>query len=480
MTFSASDSHGATISTVSSGTVSAGAATVTLPLPATAYAGLYSIAATYSDAGPSPNFTGAGAQPLTLTLNNPVPAIASLNPSSVQVGAGGTVAVSGTGFVPLSSIRWNGTALATTYVSSTQLSAVIPSQARTGAIDVTVLNTAPGGGTSNGTTFFFTPSGVQATVASGTSTTATGTAATTVGGSGPFAPGSLTGSAVGAGTLTLAQFSSSPVSGPVFGPEGGWFDIHVSPGNSFSVVVVTNCNMGAGHFAYWWTGAHWQIMSKQVYDVATGCNTITFDHTTSPSIAQLNGTEAMVWEWAHNVGLPACIGDEFVGDHGGRLPDSVQELVDWGNATGLRNPGNGDWSCVPNLAGPPQPSSDGWFQASNGSVIHGWADLDSQLRGAGYPGPYDHGSQEIGAYQRACVCTLTPTTPPPNVVCPDGYYMTVNGAKTVAQMRNELAIANYPNWQWASEAEIVSVYGRTSGGAVSLCAPSSPQLKSFA
>jgi len=45
----------------------------------------------------------------------------------------------------------------------------------------------------------------------------------------------------------------------------------------------------------------------------------------------------------------------------------------------------------------------------------------------------------------------------------------------VAQMRNELAIAGYPNWQWASEAEIVSVYGRTSGSAVSLCAPSSPQ-----
>ncbi len=33
-------------------------------------------------------------------------------------------------------------------------------------------------------------------------------------------------------------------------------------------------------------------------------------------------------------------------------------------------------------------------------LIQGWGDMDSQLTGANYPVPYDHGSQEIGAYQR--------------------------------------------------------------------------------
>ena len=46
-------------------------------------------------------------------------------------------------------------------------------------------------------------------------------------------------------------------------------------------------------------------------------------------------------------------------------------------------------------------------------------------------------------------------------------YQTVNGPKTVAQMRDELRVAGYPNWQAAGEAEIAQVYARTSRGNVS-------------
>ncbi len=63
--------------------------------------------------------------------------------------------VTGLGFVSQSVVDWNSTALATAYVSSTELTATIPPRdfATTGSFSVTVVNPAPGGGTSNAETF---------------------------------------------------------------------------------------------------------------------------------------------------------------------------------------------------------------------------------------------------------------------------------------------------------------------------------------
>jgi hypothetical protein len=47
-----------------------------------------------------------------------------------------------------------------------------------------------------------------------------------------------------------------------------------------------------------------------------------------------------------------------------------------------------------------------------------------------------------------------------------GSYQTINGVKSVEQMRAELKGANYPNWQKAGPQELANVYGRTSKGAV--------------
>jgi hypothetical protein len=47
-----------------------------------------------------------------------------------------------------------------------------------------------------------------------------------------------------------------------------------------------------------------------------------------------------------------------------------------------------------------------------------------------------------------------------------GMYWTVNGWKTIDQMRQELKVANYPNWQNAGTQEIVEVYARTTKGPV--------------
>ncbi len=81
-----------------------------------------------------------------------VPTIGTLSPSSIQAGAGSTtVTVAGSGFANGSAVQWSGTVLATTYVSATQLTALVPasSVATLGWGAITVSNPAPGGGVSN-------------------------------------------------------------------------------------------------------------------------------------------------------------------------------------------------------------------------------------------------------------------------------------------------------------------------------------------
>jgi serine protease len=89
-------------------------------------------------------------------VTNPVPAIAGLNPPSATPGGlAFTLTVNGTGFISSSMVQWNSSPRTTTYVSSTQLTAAITAAdiAAAGTANVTVLNPAPGGGTSNVVSF---------------------------------------------------------------------------------------------------------------------------------------------------------------------------------------------------------------------------------------------------------------------------------------------------------------------------------------
>jgi FG-GAP-like repeat/Abnormal spindle-like microcephaly-assoc'd, ASPM-SPD-2-Hydin len=93
-----------------------------------------------------------GGQPLSGQTPNPVPLINNpLSPTSVAPGGPGfTLTVNGTGFVSGATIKWNGAALTTTFVSSSQLTAAVPAGniATAGTAWITVTNPAPGGGTS--------------------------------------------------------------------------------------------------------------------------------------------------------------------------------------------------------------------------------------------------------------------------------------------------------------------------------------------
>jgi len=102
--------------------------------------------------------------------NNPLPVLNGITPAAtVAGGASFVITVNGTGFINGSSINFNGTAYTTTFISSTQLSALIPAAAvaLAGTVPVTVYTASPGGGTSNTINFVITASGNPLPVATG-------------------------------------------------------------------------------------------------------------------------------------------------------------------------------------------------------------------------------------------------------------------------------------------------------------------------
>ena len=80
-----------------------------------------------------------------------VPSVAGVVPNLILAGSSTTtLTVNGTGFTPASSVLWNSSPLATTYVSGTQLTASVDATqlATLGWAQVSVANPAPGGGQS--------------------------------------------------------------------------------------------------------------------------------------------------------------------------------------------------------------------------------------------------------------------------------------------------------------------------------------------
>jgi hypothetical protein len=101
-------------------------------------------------ASPSLNFPITGA-------DNPMPSVSSVSPSSTA--SGGTdfeLTVSGSGFNSFTSVEFNGAAVATAFISGSQVVALIPAAdiATKGSADIGVSNPAPGGGTSAKTVTF--------------------------------------------------------------------------------------------------------------------------------------------------------------------------------------------------------------------------------------------------------------------------------------------------------------------------------------
>jgi 6-phosphogluconolactonase (cycloisomerase 2 family) len=138
---------------------------LTAAIPAAAIASTGTPAVTVTN--PAPGGT-SNAVNFTITSGsgtNPVPAINALDPSCAPVvGQAITLDVFGSNFVASSVVRWNGSDRPTAVGSTdgTALTAQIPASdvAASGTAAVTVFNPAPGGGSSNTSTFTITTGGV--------------------------------------------------------------------------------------------------------------------------------------------------------------------------------------------------------------------------------------------------------------------------------------------------------------------------------
>ena len=124
--------------------------TISLSVSDQATAGTYAVVVT----NPSPG--GGASNSSSFTVDNPVPVIVGLSPSTVAAGAvAQTLAINGTNFLSNSAVTFNGVAHAATFVSSTKLtiSLSVSDQATAGNYAVVVTNPAPGGGASNSFSF---------------------------------------------------------------------------------------------------------------------------------------------------------------------------------------------------------------------------------------------------------------------------------------------------------------------------------------
>jgi len=104
----------------------------------------------------NPTPGGGTTTALTFTTENPLPTLLLLTPNSTVAGTTGfTLRLDGSGFVPTSVVQWNGADRTTTYVSGSRLTTAITANdiATPGAVQVTVFNPTPAGGTSNALTF---------------------------------------------------------------------------------------------------------------------------------------------------------------------------------------------------------------------------------------------------------------------------------------------------------------------------------------
>src|SRR4030095_13745202 len=215
----------------------------------------------------------------TVTAPNPMPAISSLNPNSATAGdAGFTLTVSGSNFISGSVVRWSGMNRPTNFGSASQLTASIPASdiAAAGLFPVTVLNPAPGGGTSNSVNFTVNNPGPQISSISPSSANA-GDAAFTLSVSGAgFVPnsvvrwnGSTRATTFVNGTSLSAAIPASDVGNPgtaavtVFNPAPGgggsnavsFTIIAPNPVPSIGAIDPTSTIAGSGGFTLTVTGS---------------------------------------------------------------------------------------------------------------------------------------------------------------------------------------------------------------------------------
>ncbi len=100
--------------------------------------------------------TRGGTASTPFTVDSPVPVLTSLSPGTVSAGSADfTLTLNGSNFLATSTVQFGATTLTSTLISSSQLQVTVPASAiaSPGTVQVTVVNPAPNGGTSNALAF---------------------------------------------------------------------------------------------------------------------------------------------------------------------------------------------------------------------------------------------------------------------------------------------------------------------------------------
>jgi Immunoglobulin I-set domain len=263
--------------------------TISLSASDQATGGAYAVLVT----NPSPG--GGPSNAVDFTVNNPVPTISDLSPSSVTAGAAAqTLTVDGTNFLSTSAVTYNGAAHTATFVNSTQLTISLSAsdQATAGAYAVVVTNPSPGGGASNSFTFTVNkPVPVISAQPQGQTVTAPATATFSVSATGP-APLSYQWDKNGAAIAgaTSATYTTPPTT---WGANGASFTVTVtnSAGSVTSNAAILTVNP-APTMNLWPVGPVLIGGQPQSQSLVTGANA-TF---TATAI----GTEPITYQWNKN------------------------------------------------------------------------------------------------------------------------------------------------------------------------------------
>lgn len=177
-------------------------------------AGTDTLTATYTpDASSIALYTSAtGTAAITVTVPNPAPVLSTISPAIATAGSATfTLTVTGSDFVSGSTVYWGSSALATTLVGATQLTAQVPAAdiPTAGTDAITVQTPAPGGGTSNPLQFVVDSAGVAAPSFATTTATIMPGASATYAVTLPSGATSVTASCLNLPTAATCSYSSS-------------------------------------------------------------------------------------------------------------------------------------------------------------------------------------------------------------------------------------------------------------------------------
>lgn len=251
------------------------------------------------------------------------PAIISLSPNTAPAGSDDViVTIDGSGFVAGSVVQWNGTALETTPISDTQISAVVPVDffQIAGEFNVTAVTVANGNGTSNALPFsiagpFVTR--IDSAFVSPGETATVSTTPQTLGQSGLRATLTRANSVTGLSTFTAASYSANPVSTALSGGYG-FVDLRLFPGDPIlppnpikadfylppNPIRPGDTNLPPNPIRLmYWSGTAWSAVlstggTQTVANLTSNLDgtqslarfSVIFDATSTPSINALGGT----------------------------------------------------------------------------------------------------------------------------------------------------------------------------------------------